>query len=625
MKNLIWLLLALITLSARVSWAETEDSECIEWAYEPVVEFHGPTFEEGKIELLEPSTQKPVPDEYFAPLFDEGRVELLKPSTQKPVLEEFHGPKFEEGQVELLEPNTQKPVLEEFHGPRFDEGRVELLEKMKATQLPQMPDEYFAPSFDERQIELLDPSTTTQKPVLEEFHGPKFEELYKPTYEELRKPKFGEHHEPMFEEFHGPKYVKGNVDYPREQVHDEFAGDRSTKAFVESVIVPQYSTEVHDEFGAVTGKPKVERPRKEHSGYERKPHKAEPVKKYYPKRQRYPVDDDFVNKRPVKTIVESADVHDRTAKVQDQFFARPKSNEDKPKIVKSKAVKSKPVDYPKREQSTFERVFAAPLYESGPVTQFFLDLVGAKAPVHDNFVAGVSEKVEIEPIEVVPERKAEVHDQFTFSNDGKNVYRPKRSADMPSGSSDKGLWKLVCVKRRSIVKSKVLTAGDFLDAQVELNERITRCIGRYEGDNVAAGLCRKHYLRCTAPTISIFMCSHPNEVFSEAAKQCVPKAGLGECDIKRTLRSRVINFSPGKNVNETQAPVEEGNDVFKGDATDFCLNRPDGFYADSKNCSRVLQCFDKELFEYPPCAEGLGFDVQRGVCDYRKKVPGCTN
>lgn len=124
---------------------------------------------------------------------------------------------------------------------------------------------------------------------------------------------------------------------------------------------------------------------------------------------------------------------------------------------------------------------------------------------------------------------------------------------------------------------------------MELNDRISRCVGRYEGEHVAAGLCRKYYLRCTAPTISVLMCSHMGEVFSEAMKQCVPKIGLGECDIKRAVRSRMISFSPEKNASKSTEPVIAEQNVIQGDITSFCLEKADGFYRDPKDCSRVLQ------------------------------------
>lgn len=138
-------------------------------------------------------------------------------------------------------------------------------------------------------------------------------------------------------------------------------------------------------------------------------------------------------------------------------------------------------------------------------------------------------------------------------------------------------------------KPRVLTAADFVDAQTELNSRISRCIGHYENEHVATGHCRKFYLRCSIPTISALMCSRPNEVFSEAHKYCVPKGSLAMCEVKRVSSMRTISFNPKKGDDSLEEELPMKDTVFRGDGHKPCVNRPDGFYRDDTDCSRVLQ------------------------------------
>uniref|UniRef100_A0A183C0H9 Chitin-binding type-2 domain-containing protein n=1 Tax=Globodera pallida TaxID=36090 RepID=A0A183C0H9_GLOPA len=57
----------------------------------------------------------------------------------------------------------------------------------------------------------------------------------------------------------------------------------------------------------------------------------------------------------------------------------------------------------------------------------------------------------------------------------------------------------------------------------------------------------------------------------------------------------------------------------------FCLELPNGFYHHPSNCSRIIQCFGINLFEYPPCQYGLVFNERTGFCDYQRNVLGCTD
>jgi len=56
----------------------------------------------------------------------------------------------------------------------------------------------------------------------------------------------------------------------------------------------------------------------------------------------------------------------------------------------------------------------------------------------------------------------------------------------------------------------------------------------------------------------------------------------------------------------------------------FCKRRPDGYYRHPNDCSRILQCFGKELFEYPSCSHGLAFNERKQACDYHFNVEGCA-
>uniref|UniRef100_A0A914GTT5 Chitin-binding type-2 domain-containing protein n=1 Tax=Globodera rostochiensis TaxID=31243 RepID=A0A914GTT5_GLORO len=57
----------------------------------------------------------------------------------------------------------------------------------------------------------------------------------------------------------------------------------------------------------------------------------------------------------------------------------------------------------------------------------------------------------------------------------------------------------------------------------------------------------------------------------------------------------------------------------------FCLELPNGFYHHPSNCSRIIQCFGSNMFEYPPCQYGLVFNEHTGFCDYQRNVLGCTD
>jgi hypothetical protein len=56
----------------------------------------------------------------------------------------------------------------------------------------------------------------------------------------------------------------------------------------------------------------------------------------------------------------------------------------------------------------------------------------------------------------------------------------------------------------------------------------------------------------------------------------------------------------------------------------FCKRRPDGYYRHPNDCARILQCFGKDLFEYPKCEHGLAFNERKQACDYHFNVEGCA-
>lgn len=130
-----------------------------------------------------------------------------------------------------------------------------------------------------------------------------------------------------------------------------------------------------------------------------------------------------------------------------------------------------------------------------------------------------------------------------------------------------------------------MTAADFVEFAQTTNDHIARCIGRMEGESVAAGLCRKFYLRC-APMINVLMCEKDGEVYSEAHKSCKPKSEVSnECNAAKSIGSRAISFSP----NSNEDAKKEILDMSLGDTSDRCLGKPNGFYSDPSNCARILQ------------------------------------
>ncbi|KAI1723038.1 chitin binding peritrophin-A domain-containing protein [Ditylenchus destructor] len=131
-----------------------------------------------------------------------------------------------------------------------------------------------------------------------------------------------------------------------------------------------------------------------------------------------------------------------------------------------------------------------------------------------------------------------------------------------------------------------------------------KCQGIAEGVNVSVANCRRYYVQCIQGKAQQRHCHNAKDVFSERHDGCVSKLVASEC--------------------KTKAKIElDSSAIFENDGN-YCSDHPDGFYQHPKNCSRIVQCFGGEIFEYPPCDRGLAFDEQQGVCNYRDQVEGCS-
>ncbi|VDN04898.1 unnamed protein product [Thelazia callipaeda] len=85
-----------------------------------------------------------------------------------------------------------------------------------------------------------------------------------------------------------------------------------------------------------------------------------------------------------------------------------------------------------------------------------------------------------------------------------------------------------------------------------------------------------------------------------------------------TYMERSLNY---KCQEETVVPTN----IKMNNTGDFCMDRKDGIYRHPRDCTRILQCFGKEVFEYLPCDYGLVFNEIAGGCDYKRNVPECHN
>ncbi|KAI6187870.1 Tetraspanin [Aphelenchoides besseyi] len=132
----------------------------------------------------------------------------------------------------------------------------------------------------------------------------------------------------------------------------------------------------------------------------------------------------------------------------------------------------------------------------------------------------------------------------------------------------------------------------------------TLCVGHHLNDLVAIGNCKKFYVRCSSEP-KLMMCTRHGEIFSKALYGCVSKSEAPECP----------SFVVARPISAT-IPI-----AHNGTMDEFCQVRTDGFYRHFSDCSRVIQCFDGDAFEYPSCPKKLVFDEKRGLCEYKRNVP----
>uniref|UniRef100_A0A7E4ULE9 Chitin-binding type-2 domain-containing protein n=1 Tax=Panagrellus redivivus TaxID=6233 RepID=A0A7E4ULE9_PANRE len=130
-----------------------------------------------------------------------------------------------------------------------------------------------------------------------------------------------------------------------------------------------------------------------------------------------------------------------------------------------------------------------------------------------------------------------------------------------------------------------------------------QCLGREDGDSLPTGKCLSTFIRCQKGEPVRSYCPKAGDSFSTHLKSCVSKAQLPEC---RPSTSITLDLS-------------------SSDASNPCVDQPDGFYRHPESCQRIIQCYGRETFEQQPCQHDLAFDAARGVCDYRRNVPGCEN
>uniref|UniRef100_A0A1I7SQD2 C3H1-type domain-containing protein n=1 Tax=Bursaphelenchus xylophilus TaxID=6326 RepID=A0A1I7SQD2_BURXY len=138
-------------------------------------------------------------------------------------------------------------------------------------------------------------------------------------------------------------------------------------------------------------------------------------------------------------------------------------------------------------------------------------------------------------------------------------------------------------------------------------EKDPRCEGQPLDKLVAIKKCSRDYLQCSSP-VRFLSCPGEGQAFSQQAQSCVPSNSVEECS------------GPTK-----QAQISASGQKGEPQSVDFfCELKSDGFYRHPRNCSRVVQCFANEIFEYPTCPQGLYFDEARRVCDYKENVPECS-
>ncbi|KAL3981484.1 Chitin binding Peritrophin-A domain family protein [Acanthocheilonema viteae] len=131
-----------------------------------------------------------------------------------------------------------------------------------------------------------------------------------------------------------------------------------------------------------------------------------------------------------------------------------------------------------------------------------------------------------------------------------------------------------------------------------------KCDDTIDGISKGIGLCLSEYYVCKKGVPILRRCFKHLETFSATAGTCVARSLNPEC-----LQTSDVLTDRIEKLNDTD---------------DFCIHRPDGLYRHPTDCTRILQCFGKEMFEHLPCSDGLVFNEISGGCDYKSNVPECA-
>uniref|UniRef100_A0A0R3RYE3 Chitin-binding type-2 domain-containing protein n=1 Tax=Elaeophora elaphi TaxID=1147741 RepID=A0A0R3RYE3_9BILA len=131
-----------------------------------------------------------------------------------------------------------------------------------------------------------------------------------------------------------------------------------------------------------------------------------------------------------------------------------------------------------------------------------------------------------------------------------------------------------------------------------------KCIDIQDGISKGIGPCLNEYYVCKKGVPIRRRCFKHLETFSATAGACVARSLNPECFRRSTILTDGV-----REINDTD---------------DFCMHRPDGLYRHPTDCARILQCFGEEIFEHPPCDNGLVFNEISGGCDYKSNVPQCA-
>ncbi|KAI6235656.1 Tetraspanin [Aphelenchoides besseyi] len=256
---------------------------------------------------------------------------------------------------------------------------------------------------------------------------------------------------------------------------------------------------------------------------------------------------------------------------------------------------------PVYDQFDEARLFGS-LYDRSPVASTYAPKPSNMqpfAPVVDEFVTR-DMAYSYAPKYSVLKPAESVLDQFGY---GDVIYpRPKRSVNDSKRKCLKWRPKKVVSDTKVDAPSVVLETSTH---STQSNREVkTLCVGHHQNDLVSIGNCKKFYVRCSSEP-KLMMCTRHGEIFSKALYGCVSKSEAPECP----------SFVVARPISAT-IPI-----AHNGTMDEFCQLRTDGFYRHFSDCSRVIQCFDGDAFEYPSCPKKLVFDEKRGLCEYKRNVP----